>query len=149
MGEGAKGEGNMEGTRRIDGNGGCVMNLLEETIGMLRKNGKAQEDVDWVGNNNIWFTWRDFAKVADTEYDDGFGGEEVSMDLLVVGKDFWLERHSYDGSEWWEFKRIPIYPRKYRVPVALTEGQAEEHGVRYPSSYRGLGNLNGWEVNDE
>jgi len=31
--------------------------------------------------------------------------EEVS--LTVAGDDWWLERHGYDGSEWWEFKTLP------------------------------------------
>lgn len=26
---------------------------------------------------------------------------------VVVGKDFWLERGEYDGSEWWSFKTTP------------------------------------------
>lgn len=34
------------------------------------------------------------------------------MGLIVVGKDFWLERHEYDGSEWWEFKSIPMEPEE-------------------------------------
>ena len=32
------------------------------------------------------------------------------MSLVVVGKDFWLERNNYDGSEWWEFKQVPVEP---------------------------------------
>jgi hypothetical protein len=29
------------------------------------------------------------------------------LKIIVVGKDWWLERHEYDGSEWWEFKTMP------------------------------------------
>ena len=36
------------------------------------------------------------------------------MDLIVVGKDFWIERHEYDGSELWEFKRMPEEPKETR-----------------------------------
>ena len=32
------------------------------------------------------------------------------MDLLIVGDDWWLERHEYDGAEWWEFKTLPCEP---------------------------------------
>lgn len=39
-------------------------------------------------------------------------GVEIDMGLIVVGKDFWLERHEYDGSEWWEFKSIPMEPEE-------------------------------------
>jgi hypothetical protein len=43
-------------------------------------------------------------------YDDGFGGNEIPLSLVVVGDDWWLERGEYDGSEWWEFKRLPPAP---------------------------------------
>ena len=41
------------------------------------------------------------------------------MDLLIVGKDFWLERVEYDGSEWWEFKTMPREPEETRELEAL------------------------------
>lgn len=97
-------------------------NLLEETIDILYKNGRIESDVLWVGrgynqtgylqeqNNLSKNTWEYFVKNADFLYEDGFGCEEIPTDLIVVGKDFWLERHSYDGSEWWEFKSMPVEP---------------------------------------
>lgn len=88
------------------------MNLLKETIDVLKDNNKNPEDVLWVGDKTLFFTWEHFARIADKEYDDGFGGEEVLTQLLVVGNDWWLERHSYDGSEWWEFKSLPTRPEK-------------------------------------
>jgi len=32
-------------------------NLLEETLGILRRNGKTPADVHWVGCEHFWFTW--------------------------------------------------------------------------------------------
>ena len=91
------------------------MNLLKETIKKLEDNGKFQADVLWCGSDTFgWFMWGEFIAIADVEYDPGFGGAEVAVDLLVVGKDFWLERHEYDGSEWWEFKTLPVRPAEYR-----------------------------------
>ena len=29
---------------------------------------------------------------------------EVAEDLVVVGDNWWIERHEYDGNEWWEYK---------------------------------------------
>ena len=58
-------------------------------------------------------------KLADVEYDDGFGGQTVAKDLLVVGDGWWLERNEYDGSEWWEFRRPPQKPDKVRDVVTL------------------------------
>ena len=59
-------------------------------------------------------TWDNFSSNANFSYDNGYGGEEIPLDLIVVGKDFWLERHEYDGSEWWEFKSMPDEPEETR-----------------------------------
>ena len=96
--------------------------LLDETIETLNKNGRIEEDVLWIGRGfyvepHPWHdkdkcknTWEYFKKNFNFIYDNGFGGEEIPMDLIIVGKDFWLERHSYDGAEWWEFKTMPVEP---------------------------------------
>lgn len=87
-----------------------MSNLLEETIAMLKENDKSEKDVLWCGNKDLNFTWQHFITVANRDYDSGFGGQEIASDLLVVGEDFWMERHEYDGSEWWEYKQNPIFP---------------------------------------
>jgi hypothetical protein len=86
-------------------------NLLMETLEILENNGKSPEDVMWVGDKNQFTTWKDFVANANFEYDAGFGGNEIDMDLKVVGRNWWLERHEYDGSEWWEFKTLPSKPK--------------------------------------
>lgn len=65
----------------------------------------------------LWFGTEDksinsdvFWKIADILYDNGFGGTEVNESLLVVGDKWWMERHEYDGSEWWEYKEHPTQP---------------------------------------
>jgi hypothetical protein len=115
-----------------------MTNLLEETLKVLHENGKSEEDVMWCGSEEFgWFTWEDFKELANLEYDEGFGAQEVARDLVIVGKDFWLERHEYDGLEWWEFKQLPERLLTYRKPVALTVKQSNEK----------LGNnLVGWET---
>ena len=52
-------------------------------------------------------TVKEFLEHANVEYNDGYGLEEINTDLILVGKDFWLERGTYDGSEWWEYKSMP------------------------------------------
>lgn len=95
-----------------------MVNLKSETIEQLKDNGKTPDDVRWVGGatakyenpTSLRMTWDTFAKHADFDYDTGYGGEQVNLNLLVVGDDWWLERHEYDGSEWWEFQSLPIAP---------------------------------------
>ena len=86
-----------------------LINLKDETLEILNKYGKTWDDVEWVGsvNWNLTVDKNQFLILADREYNNGYGGNEVSPDLVVVGKDFWLERHEYDGSEWWEYKSMP------------------------------------------
>lgn len=103
-----------------------IKNLLKETIDELNTYGKVGDDVLWVGRvcwigigdcKAYYTTWEDFCSKADFEYDSGYGEPEIPMDLIVVGKDFWLERCEYDGSEWWEFKTMPIKPKETRELV--------------------------------
>lgn len=89
-----------------------MSNLLNETIKKLTLHCKSEDDILWVGTHNVKTTWDNFKAVADVEYDNGYGGTEVAKDLLIVGSDFWLERHEYDGAEWWEYKCIPKMPDK-------------------------------------
>lgn len=108
-----------------------INNLLKETIECLNDNNKQPSDVLWVGRNCYdWAkkeqvvyknTWDNFCLKANFEYDAGFGGNEIPMDLIVVGKDFWLERREYDGSEWWEFKTMPVEPEETRDLVLRYE----------------------------
>lgn len=88
------------------------MNLLQETLDALKENGKTPADVRWVGRASIGAkcTWKDFAKQANFEYDNGYGSAEIPVDLIVAGDDWWLERAEYDGSEWFEFKAVPAEP---------------------------------------
>lgn len=84
-----------------------MRNLREETIAVLKKHGRKWSDVVGVCGSDFQIAKEQFWELANKRYDSGYGGNEVAIDLKVVGKDFWLERHEYDGAEWWEYKEIP------------------------------------------
>lgn len=85
-----------------------MTNLWEETMRMLVAHGKTFEDVKYVQGSNFGITKENFEKVAKkSKYYSGFGAQEVAEDLVVVGDNWWIERHEYDGSEWWEYKEKP------------------------------------------
>jgi len=96
---------------------GGIMNLLKETEKILKQNRKSLDDIKWVGcTTHDWHDWKqfdgiktksEFIKWADFEYDNGYGLAKEEVSLTVAGDDWWLERHGYDGSEWWEFKTLP------------------------------------------
>lgn len=101
------------------------MNLLEETISVLTEHNKTEKDVLWVGNDEIYTTWENFKSIANIDYDNGFGGQEVAIDIMIVGSNWWLSRSEYDGSEWWDFH---TKPRKPRRQVTLTSVIVENKG---------------------
>ena len=103
-----------------------MSNLKEETLEELESHGYSIGDVAWVGSDDYEIPVDRFWELADVEYDSGFGCQEVATDLMVVLDDgSWLERHEYDGSEWWEYKRTPERPRMVVANAfAVVEGQA-------------------------
>lgn len=51
-----------------------------------------------------------FLRCIDFNYDSGYGGQKVYG--TVWYKDgTWSERCEYDGSEWWEYKKVPEIPK--------------------------------------
>lgn len=88
-------------------------NLLNETIRCIANHKQIDLKDLFVTDGKKVMTFSDFAQIAeDINYDAGYGGAEVNMNLKVVGPTWWLERHEYDGAEWWEFKEIPVLPRE-------------------------------------
>jgi hypothetical protein len=114
-----------------------LVNLLDETLEKLKQHGKTEADVEWVGSEEWgWFTWEEFKEIAKTVwYDNGYGLEEIAIDLVIVGKDWWLERRSCNGAEWWEFKKKPEKPAERKFPKALCIRQVEK---RKPSKLKEL-----------
>lgn len=85
-----------------------MANLWEETLKTLVDNGKTFDDVLFIQGDDFEITKVNFEEVAKkTNYDGGYGAQHVATDLVLVGKDWWIERYEYDGAEWWDFKSIP------------------------------------------
>ena len=119
------------------------MNLKQETLQVLKTYLKTPEDIRWIGTKNEKIDAAKFWELADTEYDKGFGAQEVATDLVIVGDDWWLERESYDGSECWMYKSIPILPKRKMINIdCLTVEQYNKlHGTR-KVGWRTLAELN-------
>lgn len=108
-------------------------NLLTETLNMMQRQGQSPETVAWVGNGKVAGTWDAFAALADFSYDAGHDEQNIRQSLVVVFNDgSWLERHEYDESEWWEYKKTPS--------VTLNE-----YGVLSGLTLRGLKNCGWWD----
>lgn len=89
-------------------------NLLESTLRELKEHELTPDDVVFVrgvnrqDDTNWCCRWGVFAQQAKRIwFDGGYGSQLINRHLMVVGHGWWLERGEYDGSEWWEFKRLP------------------------------------------
>jgi hypothetical protein len=116
-----------------------MANLLQETLMELEANQKTIADVKWVGTTKYYFTWEEFCGLADIEYYEGHGAQEVASDLIIVGNDWWLERREYDGAESWDFKSMPRKPENKIQPLCLTIDQ-------YNDRFRPNDTKLGWET---
>ena len=125
------------------------MNLLKETISDLRECGKTMQDVVWIGTTEVEIPVEVFERLADKEYDSSYGWAEVATDLLVCGDGWWLERHEYDGSEWWEFKETPHRPSRKVVPKRVmnsNNGWCTLKEMNHPGGkYKSVGVPFDWE----
>ena len=84
------------------------INFLKETLNKIEENSVSPDDVLYVFNSFGYCSWEEFEKLANFDYDNGYGLIAIDLNLIVRGSDWWLERGEYDGSEWWEFCREPI-----------------------------------------
>jgi hypothetical protein len=68
------------------------MSILKlETLEALDSHGKTIKDVIWVGCKDFKISIEKFLEISNREYDSGFGGQEVAIDLIVGAKIFGLK----------------------------------------------------------
>jgi len=96
------------------------VNLLTETRREIEAFERTPADVVFIGSlaSGHRCTWDEFVRLADFDYDDGYGAQEVASDLVIVFRDgSLLQRHEYGGSEGWEFvsTTIPAESRPIRT----------------------------------
>lgn len=109
-----------------------MTNLLSETWGIMKKHGKKPEDIIFIGSENSGHScsWREFERLADREYNAGYGSTQVATDLIIIFKDnSRMNRAEYDGCEWWNFQepfKMPLEQKPIsNLFVGLWESLAE------------------------
>lgn len=89
-----------------------MANLWEETNYALNCQNITWDEVLCVCGGDFRITKENFEEIArQTDYDNGYGAPEIAEDLVVMGVDWWMTRDEYDGSEWWEFHKMPNTPK--------------------------------------
>ena len=111
------------------------INLLEETERTLAYHQKEWNDIAWIGGKDFYISSKQFIEAAkETNYDCGYGFEEVAVDLVICFDDgTWLSRESYDGSEFWIYNNYPQKPQtkfKGKVKLADTENYNAVGGLK-------------------
>ena len=94
-----------------------IVNFLKDTLNKMEENGVSPDDVLYVFNSFGYCSWEEFEKLANFDYNNGYGLVAIDLNLIVRGSDWWLERGEYDGSEWWEYKQMPNIEKKPLVSV--------------------------------
>lgn len=80
-------------------------NLTVKDIAYIRINlFKYEGYVDKINKENIDI---EDLNVLDFNYDDEYGGQNL-YGFVLFANGSWLERHEYDGFEWWEYKKAPL-----------------------------------------
>ena len=101
-----------------------MTNLWNETLSVLETNRKTISDILWVGSEDgkYFIPLTELQTVLNIDYDSGYGAQEIASDLVIVGIDWWLERHEYDGAELWHFKCIPVLSQKPEQIIRVGTG---------------------------
>jgi hypothetical protein len=104
--------------------------LLWETMQFMEEHGKTPDDVMWVGtaDGSIVSSWMTFFKMADFLYESDHVGIDpvINPELVVVGRDWWMERGRNEYAEFWEFKRLPVEA----APMDIQKLQLENLTIR-------------------
>ena len=109
-----------------------MTNLLQETVEDIARSGHTPEDIVFIGSETSGHccTWTEFQKLADIEYDAGFGAQEIASDLEIVFRDgakMW--RHEYDGSEHWTYSQ-PFKMPTTTLPITRLKVAGDQVGWR-------------------
>ena len=121
-----------------------MINFLAETINAIVEAHQYTQTVLSVRSRDGEYatSWEEFAKIADTNYDNGFGSAQIPSDLIVEFMDgTYLYRDEYDGSEAWQYS-APLPPLA-RNPKPITKVVG-----RYWPDVQGLHNPNEWDEDD-
>jgi len=99
-----------------------VVNLLEETKRCIRNSGHKISDIVFMGSEESGYscTWKEFTRLANVEYDAGYGAAKVATDFIVVFEDgtkMW--RGEYDGAEWWAYSTPFKEPKEKKRITSL------------------------------
>jgi hypothetical protein len=100
-----------------------MTNFLKETTDLVIESGYSPStDIAWIGSADGTYaiTWEQFRKLANFDYDSGYGAQEIPNDLVILMYDgSWFDRFEYDGAEGWVHQRTPTRQPDAKLIVNL------------------------------
>lgn len=89
------------------------INFGYETLSELHSHTYNINDIDWIGNFDFVVDVDDFFDAANKFwYDNGYGGEEAPVDIIIAMKDgSYFDRWEYDGAEGWSYHQLLDKPK--------------------------------------
>lgn len=106
----------------ITGRHEVFTNLYTEIVSILEENCKSIDDLILAidSHNKTKMDIEEFLKSAKyINYENGYGEHCINSHIKLLGKDFWLERETDDGREWWEFKQFPNSDGFTKAPIEI------------------------------
>ena len=93
------------------------MNLKSETLSRLARFNKSIADIDYCSIKHcldyeleVQLLSGDFdLNALDIDYDNGYGMQHIHG-FIVFTDGTWFSRHSFNGSECWDYLTKPAYP---------------------------------------
>lgn len=111
-----------------------IVNLWKETVKVLKDEGLSSDGIMFISMDGYRMTFDTFKELAKrTNYEDGFGEQEINGSLCIWGFNWVMFRSKNDGAEWWEVRELPS-DNKPRIPRHLYDPfsiRAEKEGERY------------------
>ena len=97
------------------------MNLYDETVEILSSHDKTIADIEYTGSTRTKINTKKAIKfMKKTNYDSGFGSQEIACNLMIKGNGFVMIRGEYYGSEWWDYMQTdPSLPQVERDVKSL------------------------------
>lgn len=62
--------------------------------------------------------WENFLLALEFDYDSGYGGQNL-YGYIWMEDGTWLSRGEYDGSEWWDWERMPELPVDFQRALSI------------------------------
>lgn len=87
------------------------MNAKQELLKILKENNKTVDNIVaiFIKYELSYTKIIEINKIEQLDFNYTDGGVQELFGYVLLDDQDWLERHDYDGAEWWEYKKYPSH----------------------------------------